>query len=401
MADQTPNVTITTVRGILGATNPLAHTRAQLRAGFMDLDMKNASDVKHSDIFGLGGHLHLASKRWYGMMVGIEGYAVVDPGLNNDDLHRIDTEFFDANGDSFVTLSQGYLDGLWGHTELKIGRQALDTPHADSDDIRMMPNYFLAYMLSNRDIDGLTLRIGKIEQMGGWENGIDASKFVSVEKVLGADEKTDGIYVASAQYEGIENLSLQAWYYAIDEIADVLYLEAGYEVPMDRATLTLGLQYDGASDRGDALIGDVDAKTFGISAETGFENGLTLLIAYNTDRGKGAFGSLGGGPFFTSLEDQTLDAIGAEGDAWIVGGSYDFENIGWQGLQSGIVYGRFTADEKDRYKRAETDLVCQYHFGDRFDITAAYAIVDDRTAADDDYNLFRLIANYNFKADFQ
>ena len=392
-------VEITTVRGILGKVEPLEHTTAQLRAGYIDLNMKGNSADPDSDAFAVGGHVHLDSKRWNGIMVGAEGYFVEDMGLQDDNPDKVNGDFFDADKEGFATLSQAFIDGQWGNTEIKIGRQMIDTPHADSDDIRMMPNYFMAYLLTNTDIEGLTLTLGQVDQMAGWENGVDAKKFVSVEKVMGSNEKTDGIYLASAIYEGFENLTLQVWYYYIDDIADVIYLEAGYELPTEWTAFTFGAQYDTASDRGDKLLDDVDSQTWGVSLEAGFENGLTLLAAYNADDGDtGAFGSLGGGPFFTSLEDQTLDAVGQEGDAWIVGAGYDFAGLGLEGLNVGVVYGSFEADDSDDYETAETDIAAEYAIGERFTATLAYAIVDDKTDADEDYDQLRFILNYNFKA---
>ncbi|WP_456322439.1 OprD family outer membrane porin [Hydrogenimonas sp.] len=390
---------VTTVRGVLEKAEPLEHATAQFRAGYIDLNMKGDSADPDSDAFAVGGHVRLDSKRWHGIMVGAEGYFVEDMGLQDDDSNKVNGDFFDANKEGFATLSQAFIDGKWGNTEIKIGRQMIDTPHADSDDIRMMPNYFMAYLLTNTDIEGLTLTLGQVDQMAGWENGVNARKFISVEKVLGTAKSTNGIYLASAVYEGIENLSLQAWYYDIDDIADVIYLEAGYELPTEWATFAFGAQYDTASDRGDKLAGDIDSSTWGVSAEAGFENGLALTAAYNSDNGDtGAFGSLGGGPFFTSLEDQTIDAIGQKGDAWIVGAGYDFGQIGVEGLSAGVVYGSFKADNSYNYETAETDLSLEYAIGETFNATLAYAIVDDKTTADSDYDQLRIILNYNFKA---
>jgi len=385
------------VRSILGKVNPIQHTEGQIRVGYIDWNAEGKTTDPDNSAFAVGGHIHLDSKRWHGWMAGAEAYVVADPGFNNDNPDKVNPDFFDSDKDGFATLSQAFIDGKWGKTEIKAGRQMIDTPHADSDDIRMMPNYFLAYLLTNSDIEGLTLTLGEIDQMGGWENGFDAKKFVSVEKVLGADESTHGIYLASAVYEGAENLSLQAWYYDITDIADVVYLEAGYTLPTAVAEFVFGLQYDMAKERGDELLGKIDSSTIGVSIEAGFENGVTLMAAYNRDNGDtGAFGSLGGGPFYTSMEDQTIDAVGQKGKAWMAAAGYDFGGVGLEGLNAGIAFGRFEADEKRAYKTDEIDIAAEYAVGDTLRLSAAYAIVDDKTDADEDFSQFRLIANYNF-----
>ena len=398
MAQELPkeSIEITTIRGVLGKVEPLEHTTGQLRVGYIDLNMKGSDTDLDSHAFAVGGHIHLDSKRWRGIMIGVEGYFVEDLGLRNDNPNNINDDFFDADKEGFATLSQAFIDGKWGNTEIKIGRQMIDTPHADSDDIRMMPNYFMAYLLTNTDCEGLTLTLGQIDRMAGWENGVDAKKFVPVEKTLGSDEKTNGIYLASAVYEGFENLTIQAWYYDIDDIADLLYLEVGYKLSTAWADLTVGIQYDTAKKRGKALLGDIDSQTWGVSVEAAFANGLTLLAAYNADHGDtGAFVSLGGGPFFTSLEDQTLDAVGQKGKAWIAGAGYDFAQLGLEGLNMGVVYGRFAADKKEAYETTEIDIAARFAAG-HFNLTTAYALIDDRTAADRDKGQFRLIVEYGF-----
>jgi hypothetical protein len=126
--------------------------------------------------------------------------------------------------------------------------------------------------------------------------------------------------------------------------------------------------------------------------------GLHILAAYNKDSGEtGAMGlSLGGGAFFTSMEDQTLDAIGAPGRAWMIGAGYHFEAIGIEGLNAGIAYGNFKADDTSLYESNEIDAVIDYSFNDNVSVTAAFASVDFNINAMEDYDQFRVIANYNF-----
>jgi len=389
-------IIVQSVRSILSGYDPLEHTKGQLRAGTINF---SGDGSPHTSAYGLAGHFHFNTQRWNGLMVGAEAYTVLKLG-NKQKYFNLNSDFFDENGKSFILLSQTYLDGKWGNTEIKLGRQSLDTPHADSDDLRMIPNYFESYRVTNRDIEDLTLSAGFINRMAGWENGVDSSEFIKVSKALGADQKTDGIYYASAVYEGIKDLSLSLWYYNYHDIANVIYAEAGYSHELSKnISLILGLQYDGSQETGDALLGKQDARTYGISFETNFANlGLTVLAAYNQDNGEsGAMGlSLGGGPFFTSMEDQTLDALGTSGSAWVIGAGYDFGNLGVDNLEFGVAYGKFKADDASVYQSSETDAVLEYNFNDKISVTAAYASVDFKVNGMEDYDQFRVIANYNF-----
>ena len=389
-------IEIRSIRSILGAYDPVEHTKGQLRAGYINF----AEDgTPHARAYALAGHFHLYTKRWNGFMVGAEAYAVLNSGINQDSL-TINGDFFDEDGKSFILLSQAYLDGKWGNNELKLGRQILDTPHADSDDIRMMPNYFEAYTITNTDIDNLTFTAGLIDKMAGWENGVNSADFVDVGETLGANKHINGIYYASASYEGIKDLSLSLWYYHYSDIANVLYAEMGYTQQLSiNTTLTLGLQYDGSRESGAALLGQQDAQTFGISLEANLEDiGVTILTAYNQGSGDtGAMGlSLGGGAFFTSMEDQTLDALGTAGSAWMIGAGYDFGKLGMNDLTFGIAYGNFEAKDASIYKSREIDAVLEYNFTDKISVTAAFASVDFKVNGMEDYDQFRVIANYNF-----
>jgi len=388
-------IKIKTVRGVLGAYDLMEHTIGQIRAGYITFSEDGES---RTNAYALGGHFHFDTKRWNGFMIGAEVYTVLNLGVDQDPIH-INGDLFNENGKSFILISQAYLDGKWGNSEIKLGRQTLDTPHADSDDIRMMPNYFEAYTITNTDISDLTLTAGLIRKMAGWENGVDSAKFVDVAETLGTDH-ADGIFYASASYEGIKDLSLSLWYYNYNDIANVIYAEAGYSYSFAKETsLTVGLQYDSSEETGAALLGKQDANTYGVSMELASEEiGVHILAAYNQDNGEtGAMGlSLGGGAFFTSMEDQTLDAIGAPGRAWMIGAGYHFEAIGIEGLNAGIAYGNFKADDASLYESNEIDVIIDYSFSDIVSLTAAFASVDFKMNGTEDYDQFRMLANYNF-----
>jgi len=394
--DSNAPIKIKSVRGVLGEYDLMEHTKGQLKTGYITFSENGTS---RTSAYALGGHYHFNTKRWNGLMIGAEVYTVLNLGVDQDPLN-LNGDFFDENGKSFILLSQVYLDAKWGNTVIKLGRQTLDTPHADSDDIRMMPNYFEAYTITNTDIDDLTLTAGLIKKMAGWENGGNSAKFINVNETLGTTEDMDGIYYASASYEGIKNLSLSLWYYNYNDIANVIYAEAGYSYTFAKeATLTVGLQYDSSKETGAALLGKQDANTFGVSMELASEEiGIHILAAYNQDSGDtGAMDlSMGGGAFFTSMEDQTLDAIAAPGKAWMIGTGFHFEAIGIKGLNAGIAYGSFKADNDSLYESNEIDIVIDYSFNDEFSIVAAYASIDFKMTGTEDYDQFRMIANYNF-----
>jgi hypothetical protein len=388
-------ISVKSVRGIMGENDPIVHTRAQVRAGYITFLEEGTS---RTSAYALGGHYHFDTKRWNGLALGLSAYAVLNLGMNQNDL-QLNPDFFDNKGDSFAQLTEVYLDGKWGNTELKLGRQILDTPHADSDDIRMIPNYFEAYTLRNSDVQDLRLSVGFIRKMAGWENGVDASSFVNIGQTLGTDN-IEGVYYASASYDAIKDLSLSLWYYHYTDIAMVFYSEIGYEYHASKALdVIFGLQYDISQETGSAFLGQQDAHTFGASVEFVSEMiGVHLLMAYNKDSGDTGASSLnlGGGALFTSMEDQTLDAMGQAGEAWMIGLGYHFDAIGVEGLNAGVAYGCFTANKASSYKANELDVVIEYTFNERFSLVTAYASTQFENQGVSDYSQLRVVTNYNF-----
>jgi hypothetical protein len=270
----------------------------------------------------------------------------------------------------------------------------------DSDDIRMIPNFFQAYTITNTDIGNTTLTAGFIDHMAGWENGSDASAFVNIGETLGT-EKISGVYYAGISYDAIEDLSLNLWYYNYDNIADVYYAEAGCTIDTIRnVALTVGMQFSTTRETGESLLGDKNGHAYGLSVQADFsQSGISLLMAYNKGDGDTAVAdiSLGGGPFFTSMEDQTIDAIGGRGYAWMAALGYDMSHIGLSGFSGGIAYGLFkTGRTAGHYHASETDIVLDYNPSDRLSITAALALVDHKDDGMNDFDQFRLIGSYSF-----
>ena len=384
------------VRGIVGDYDTAIHTKGQVRLGYITFNEANAPRTSG---YAVGGHIHFDTARYYGLKLALSAYGVLDLGINQNPWHQ-NPYFFDAKGKSFVTLSKAFLDGKWGNTQVRLGRQILDTPLADSDDIRMMPNFFEAYTITNTDIDRLTLTAGYIDKMAGWENGVDASRFVAISNVLGASEAMSGVAFIGATYEGIPNASISAWYYRYDDVADVVYAEASYAYAFRLCDTVLSLQYAHGNDSGDALLGKRDASTWGVSLSAEIpDTGVSLMAAYNRDNGQtGAIDlSLGGGPFFTSMEDLTIDAIAGEGTAWVLSSGYDATQAGIDGLNVGIAYGMFRSDTPSTHFHAsETDIIVNYTWNDRIRITCAYALVDHKDDGMDDYDQLRVIGSYGF-----
>jgi hypothetical protein len=139
-------------------------------------------------------------------------------------------------------------------------------------------------------------------------------------------------------------------------------------------------------------LGDIDADTWGVSAAVTYK-AITLSAAHNRNHGSsGALASLGGGPFFTSMEDQTLDAvIGKDARSTTLG----LEAEVLDGLTLGILASDFRASSKSVYHVRENNFYLGYEYSEQLLLEAIYADIDDRNSPDDTDQL-RIILTYQF-----
>ena len=234
----------------------------------------------------------------------------------------------------------------------------MDTPHLDSDDIRMMPNYFEA-IVGGFEQDNFKFLVGSVDKMAGWENGVDAKRFVDINEVLGVDKSSSGLYMLNLNYK-----ELDFWHYEIDDVARIEYVEFS----KDFSWFSFALQCDFAKDIGLSLAGSVDSLNLGGMIETKYDN-FSSFLAFNREFKDGSFGSFGGGAFFTSMEDQTIDAVGLKAKSFVVGTGYEMDS-----LNLSLAYGKFKSDDKS-YDVDEVDFGLEYQLKDNINFSIYFADV--------------------------
>lgn len=251
------------------------------RFGYIDRD--ESGDTSNGA--SIGGHVSYESPAWHGARIGGGVFTTQKLVSGEND------EFFASDGGSYTILGEAYLASEFGDNTLTAGRFALDTPHVDSDDIRMVPNRFQGVMLSNQSLPETTLYAIHLDK---W-SGVDAD----IPEKFRAISGSKGVNAAGIVYEGVENLSLQAWHYDASDSARLSYAEVLYET--DR--YQIGLQWGRQSDRTADKSGP-DAYITGITASA-FVGDFTFTAAYNNVSGTATNG-FGGGPWFTSADDHTI-----------------------------------------------------------------------------------------------
>lgn len=257
----------------------------------------------------------------------------------------------DKDGNSKALIGEAFVSYKHEYFDAKFGRQELNTPLTKIQ-VSLMPNFYEAYMLGTDVVDGLRLTLGQITNMSfgsraapdagliGENTGtagvavklltvggtIEQARFYNMGTIAGV-KSTNGRTVIGATYTGVKNLKADFWIYHSDDIADDIYAELGYKIPLSQEMeVNLNAQYLMQKDTGDALAGDRDFNMFG--AKIAFESKKWgVFAAFNSSGNKNNgtegqyFNAWGADPAYTSTI-FSRNAYREDVDAYKVGAHY-------------------------------------------------------------------------------
>ena len=405
-------------------------TSGQIRTFYINRDDNTKKDKQIAT--AIGGYLKFETAAYEGLSFGGALYTT------NRILNDLETEAMGPNttllkndGSSYSILGEAYLQYKRGNTTFKGGRQKLDTPLAGSDDARMLPNLFEAYLIINTDLPNTTL-------IGGHVTNFAAGTFANAYNgdVLGATagytaipgntaayqgdftnmgtwavgERTAGVSVVSATYTGIENLKVQAWDYYAHNILNAMYAEADLSwkcLITDAVKPSLSAQIIKENGVGDKLgVNDIDslyaAAKFGVKIAD-FSASVAYSEQSKADAGeslqKSTVSPWGGMPAYTQgMVTRHMFLAGTK--ATKVAATYDFKNMG-ANVSTTAYYATFDMDTNSGYSIARTATE------PGFDIIYKPAAVKNlelrlrgnfpvEFADGRDWDEYRFIANYNF-----
>ena len=346
--------------------------------------------TNHDSATALGGELGCGYQINQYIQVHLGLFASYDFGVNSDDDDNIQGDFFNKSKDSYLVVGEATLVLALGQFEAHLGRQRFDSPHMDEDDLRIIPNLFEAYLLDYHFSDELIAGVGFVREAAGWENGANASQFVSIGEALGGEDR--GAWISWINYQQ-ENIIGDAWFYYIPEHLTIFYTEVVFSDHLtDDLSYSFGLQYDWGRDSGKAKLGNVDAHTLGAMASLEWTD-FTITAAYNKNFGDtGALSSIGGGPFFTSVEELTLDAVnGEDSQSFLVTLEYSVN----ESLSLGVAGSKFSASNKKIFNQEELNAFVNYNWNDKVAAELMYAVVDDLNS-EPDLHQVRVILTYQY-----
>ncbi len=320
--------------------------------------------------------------------------------LTGDNLQH-NNELSSSDG-SYAQLSEAYINYRYENFNFRVGRQLIDTPLADSDDARMIPNTFEAYIASY-ELDKFSFIAGLLKEWQGVDAGLDTN-----EPWQSTGE--DGTYFGGITYNG-DILEANAWYYDISA-SDITnsatenfankssYIEifSHYHIN-DDIVLHSGAQYLNQKEKSNSGI---ESNIYGLSAElVAYDIGFNLAYNKSTrEKDKGSFSGFGGGTLFTSMDSMIIDAIATDRDAKaiVAGLSYSMGDFNFL-----YAYGDFKGDSDTLSQKehiVEQDIAIEYTPNDNLTIASVYTINKDKENSDTnggDWNNFRILVSYNFQ----
>jgi imipenem/basic amino acid-specific outer membrane pore len=421
----------------------------QIRAFYIDRDYDgyNTATSVHRNATAIGGYLKYETGAWYGLSLGSAFYTTNGLGIRADKATNIEVDptLLGKDNESTTYLGEAYVQYKNGTTTFKAGRQKLDTPMAGSDDARMLPNLFEAYVLSNSDIKDTTLIAAHVTKFAQGTFGrvynaaannanavlsvtsgyslVDSRNKVGDFVDMGTyaiGDNTGGVSVAAAVYTGVKGLKLQLWDYYAHDILNAIYAEANYGWSYSSGVAPyVGVQWINERDVGSNntsnnanKLAKIDSDF--VAAKVGMKVSnfdFSLAASHNTKNSNaaingGTISPWGGMPAYTQGM-VTRHQFMAGTDAWKMTAAYDWKDLG-ANLNTSAYYVEYDMDQLNGYSNA---LASDKSSESGFDVIYNPQLVKnlqlrlranyarnflETLSGDAGWDEYRVIANYNF-----
>jgi len=203
-----------------------------------------------------------------------------------DVLSRFD--YTNTGSKSMGVLGQAYVryTGL-DKTNIKVGRQIVESFYAKSNDTKMIPNTFDGVVVESKVLAKTKIRLGYLSEQKlrdhttthsvlavgdanstssnnpQWSENDDTAmhKGLTYSRLKAAGVATDApLVVLDIENKSIANLKLNSSFYAVPELVSEVMVEANYNIDMGSYTLSPGVRYIRQFDNGAGVIGGADYK---------------------------------------------------------------------------------------------------------------------------------------------
>lgn len=253
-------------------------------------DSTNTASSRDNEMLGLGGSL-IYKTGFYNGFGATAGFYGVTSGLMSDNIYGT-SNFGRAGKDMYRTAQDGteqtigvfaeaFVEYKKGKTNVKIGRQTIDTALVATHDTKMIPNTFEAAMVVNKDIPDTTVTAGYLMSQKlrdhdrfhsliavgttatgdtarvNWNDDSGRHQGLTLTNIRKVNGDVDPeMVLLGVSNKSIPNLKLDAEYAGLKGYFNTVVLDANYKIELpDGWSLTPGVRYFGQMDDGAGAIG--------------------------------------------------------------------------------------------------------------------------------------------------
>ena len=368
-----------------------------IRSIYSSFDNKLSADT-YATAVGVGLKYELASLNGFNAGIAFRTTYDVDPISGK---HEKKNEDLSGTKGHSTRLSEAYINYKYKEFNLRFGRQIIDTPLADSDDIRMIPNSFEGYV-AHYEMERFSLMAGHLNRWQGYDAGID-NAWVRMGKngvnFVGLSY-SDKVFDASLWYYNISNALQEDILNGADENGNnSFYADLSGHFNVNE---NIFLHFSGQYLKQNELDGSgVEANIYGAMAQV-VAGSVNFSLAYNLatkEKEKHSFSGFGGGALYTNMDTMIFDEITQDRRtrAFVAALGYTIDDINFL-----YAYGNFLGDE-DSFGAKEHivahNIGVEYTTKDELTLSAVYAKhenKEDPTSTFYTDNYLRILASYNF-----
>jgi len=301
----------------------------------------------------------------------------------------------DKNASNLTALSESFIayrhkDGL-----IKAGKMMLNTPMMNDDTTRIVPWSYQGFTLTSESLSDTKLQLNYISAIRENTSG-------EYKKESASGKFDDGITMLGLIYEGIDEFSMQSFYYHAPELYNTFIAQVDYQhVISNDFLLCLGTQYFKSSDGGkynDTLSrnggDDIDLLAFSAGVD-----GPKYSINLNYSQNYGLSGIVKGYGGLAKVYTTSMLANGRgnfKPETWMLKSRFDIDpfSYGQSELAIWLTNTRVHDNRGEDFDAFYSHI--RHYFNTDTSIYLRFEAIDYHDTPKNDVNHLRLITSYDF-----
>lgn len=356
-----------------------------------NIDTKNQENAYAT---ALGGFLKYSTDKTNPLFASVRFHQSSSIG---PDKNKEATQLFnnDKNASNLTALSEAFLAYKYKDRILKAGNMMLNTPMMNDDTTRIVPWSYQGFALTSENLADTKLQLNYITQIR--ENTSD-----QYNKKSASGEFENGITMLGITYEGIDELSIQSYYYHAPELYNTFIAQIDYrDVPSEDFLFCYGVQYFRSSDGGKyndpfARNGGDDIDLFSIKAGV---DGPKYNITLNYSQNFGHSGIVKGYGGLAKVFTTSMVANGRgnfKPETWMLKSRFDVDpfDYGQSEFAIWLMNTRVHDERGDDFDSFYSHI--RHYFNADTSLYIRFEAIDYHDSLKDDVNYLRIIASYSF-----